>query len=84
MLSRPFSYLQKRKVLDFIIEVMAHTKPIISSNAGGIPEVNLNGKTGFISNIGDTDSMINNAMSLLVILKSTNYLKNRLNYKQKI
>ena len=28
-------------------------------------EVNLNGKTGFISNIGDTDSMINNAMSLL-------------------
>ena len=44
---------------------MAHGVPIISSNAGGIPEVNLNGKTGFISNIGDTDSMINNAMSLL-------------------
>ncbi len=47
------------------LEAMAHGVPIISSNAGGIPEVNLNGKTGFISNIGDTDSMINNAMSLL-------------------
>ena len=32
---------------------MAHGVPIISSNAGGIPEVNLNGKTGFISDIGD-------------------------------
>lgn len=47
------------------LEAMAHGVPIISSNAGGIPEVNLNGKTGFISNIGDTDSMVNNAMSLL-------------------
>ena len=47
------------------LEAMAHGVPVISSNAGGIPEVNLNGKTGFISNIGDTDSMINNAMSLL-------------------
>lgn len=47
------------------LEAMAHGVPIISSNAGGIPEVNLNGKTGFISNIGDTDSMINNAMFLL-------------------
>ena len=44
---------------------MAHGVPIISSNAGGIPEVNLNGKTGFISDIGDTDSMISNAISLL-------------------
>ena len=47
------------------LEAMAHGVPIISSNAGGLPEVNLNGKTGFISNIGDTDSMVNNAMSLL-------------------
>ena len=47
------------------LEAMAHGVPIISSNAGGIPEVNLNGKTGFISNIGDTKSMINNAIYLL-------------------
>ena len=47
------------------LEAMAHGVPIISSNAGGIPEVNLNGKTGFISNVGDIGSMINNAMSLL-------------------
>ena len=47
------------------LEAMAHGVPIISSNAGGIPEVNLNGKTGFISDIGDTKSMINNAISLL-------------------
>tara|TARA_B100000963_G_scaffold62007_1_gene50081 strand:+ start:30396 stop:31532 length:1137 start_codon:yes stop_codon:yes gene_type:complete len=47
------------------LEAMSHGVPIISSNAGGIPEVNLDGKTGFISNVGDIDSMINNAMSLL-------------------
>ena len=47
------------------LEAMAHGVPIISSNAGGIPEVNLNGKTGFISNIGDTASMINDALCLL-------------------
>ena len=47
------------------LEAMAHGVPIISSNAGGIPEVNLNGKTGFVSNIGDTKSMINNAISIL-------------------
>ena len=47
------------------LEAMAHGVPIISSNAGGIPEVNLNGKTGFISDIGDTVSMISNAISLL-------------------
>ena len=47
------------------LEAMAHGVPVISSNAGGIPEVNLNGKTGFVSNIGDTKSMINNAISIL-------------------
>ena len=57
------------------LEAMAHGVPIISSNAGGIPEVNLNGKTGFISNIGDTDSMINNAISLLSNLKKHKLFK---------
>ena len=47
------------------LEAMAHGVPIISSNAGGITEVNQNNKTGFISDIGDTKSMISNALSLL-------------------
>ncbi len=47
------------------LEAMAHGVPVISSNAGGITEVNQNNKTGFISDIGDTKSMISNALSLL-------------------
>ena len=38
---------------------------MISSDAGGIPEVNIHGETGYLSKIGDTDSMILNALNLL-------------------
>ena len=47
------------------LEAMAHGVPIISSDAGGIPEVNKHGKTGYLSKIGDTESMTLNALSLL-------------------
>ena len=47
------------------LEAMAHGVPIISSNAGGIPEVNKHGKTGYLSKIGDTQRMTLNALSLL-------------------
>ncbi|MEO2099833.1 MAG: N-acetyl-alpha-D-glucosaminyl L-malate synthase BshA [Flavobacteriaceae bacterium] len=47
------------------LEAMAHGVPIISSDAGGLPEVNLHEKTGFISKIGDTQDMVQNALSLL-------------------
>jgi len=47
------------------LEAMACEVPVISSNAGGIPEINIHGKTGFLSNIGDTDDMAANALRLL-------------------
>lgn len=47
------------------LEAMALGVPVISSNTGGIPEVNLQGITGFLSNVGDTDDMAENAIKLL-------------------
>lgn len=47
------------------LEAMACGVPVISSNAGGLPEVNLDGVTGFTSPVGDVESMGRNALSLL-------------------
>ena len=47
------------------LEAMACEVPIISSDAGGIPEVNIHGVTGYVSKIGDVDDMAKNAISLL-------------------
>ncbi|MGB0886396.1 MAG: N-acetyl-alpha-D-glucosaminyl L-malate synthase BshA [Chitinophagales bacterium] len=47
------------------LEAMACEVPVISSNAGGIPEINIHGETGFLSNIGDVEDMAKNAILLL-------------------
>lgn len=47
------------------LEAMACEVPVISTNAGGIPEVNIHGITGFVSEIGDVDDMAKNAISIL-------------------
>jgi len=47
------------------LEAMASRVPVISSNTGGIPEINVDGVTGFLSNVGDTDEMAANALKLL-------------------
>ncbi len=47
------------------LEAMACEVPVISSNAGGIPEVNINGVTGFTSNVGDVDEMAANGIKIL-------------------
>lgn len=47
------------------LEAMACQVPVITSNAGGIPELNLNGVTGFMSNVGDVDDMAKNALTIL-------------------
>jgi N-acetyl-alpha-D-glucosaminyl L-malate synthase BshA len=47
------------------LEAMACEVPVISTNAGGIPEVNINGVTGYLSEIGDVDAMAHNAISIL-------------------
>lgn len=47
------------------LEAMAAGNAIISSNAGGIPEVNKNGKTGYLSNVGDVADMAKNTIKIL-------------------
>jgi glycosyltransferase involved in cell wall biosynthesis len=47
------------------LEAMACEVPVISSNAGGIPEVNVHGVTGFISEIGDVEDMAKNTIYIL-------------------
>ncbi len=47
------------------LEAMAVGVPVISSNTGGIPEVNVHGVTGYLSNVGDVDDMAENAIKIL-------------------
>lgn len=47
------------------LEAMACEVPVISTNTGGLPEVNIHGVTGFLSNIGDYQDMAANALKLL-------------------
>ncbi|MDC1196108.1 N-acetyl-alpha-D-glucosaminyl L-malate synthase BshA [Crocinitomicaceae bacterium] len=47
------------------LEAMAMGVPVISSNTGGLPEVNINGETGFMSEVGDVEDMAKNAIYIL-------------------
>ena len=47
------------------LEAMACGVPVISSNAGGLPEVNKDGFSGYLSEVGDVDGMANNALKIL-------------------
>lgn len=47
------------------LEAMAVGVPVISSNTGGIPEVNKHGFSGYLSNVGDVEDMAQNAISIL-------------------
>ncbi len=47
------------------LEAMACEVPVISSNAGGLPELNIHGVTGFMSDVGDVDDMVKNALIIL-------------------
>jgi len=44
---------------------MAARTPVISSNAGGIPEVNNQGETGFLAETGNVEAMSNYCIKLL-------------------
>ncbi|GAB1309130.1 N-acetyl-alpha-D-glucosaminyl L-malate synthase BshA [Urechidicola sp. KH5] len=47
------------------LEAMAASTPVISTNGGGLPEVNTHGITGFLSDVGDVNDMANNALYIL-------------------
>ncbi|MGY4383809.1 N-acetyl-alpha-D-glucosaminyl L-malate synthase BshA [Pedobacter sp. UYP24] len=47
------------------LEAMACKVPAITSNAGGLPELNIDGFCGFMSNVGDVDDMAQKAVMIL-------------------
>lgn len=47
------------------LEAMISSVPVISSNTGGIPEVNVHGVSGYLSNVGDIKDMSSNALKIL-------------------
>ncbi|WP_299677753.1 N-acetyl-alpha-D-glucosaminyl L-malate synthase BshA [uncultured Tenacibaculum sp.] len=47
------------------LEAMAANTAVISTNAGGLPEVNVHGETGFLSDVGDVEDMANNTLKIL-------------------
>jgi N-acetyl-alpha-D-glucosaminyl L-malate synthase BshA len=60
------------------LEAMACEVPVISSNAGGIPELNLHGITGYLSDVGDVESMTANALKVLQDDQLPTFKKNAL------
>ncbi len=44
---------------------MAMKIPVISTNTGGLPEVNIHGVTGYLSKVGDVEDMTRNALNIL-------------------
>ncbi len=53
------------------LEAMALSVPVISSNSGGLPEVNFDGISGYLSDVGNVNEMAENALK---ILRDTNTL----------
>ncbi|WP_293310477.1 N-acetyl-alpha-D-glucosaminyl L-malate synthase BshA [Pedobacter sp. UBA5917] len=47
------------------LEAMACKVPIITTNAGGLPELNVDGFCGYMSNVGDVDAMAAHAIEIL-------------------
>ncbi|HMR18428.1 MAG TPA: N-acetyl-alpha-D-glucosaminyl L-malate synthase BshA [Sphingobacterium sp.] len=47
------------------LEAMACSVPVVSSNTGGLPELNVEGVTGFLDDIGDVETMAKNAIYIL-------------------
>jgi N-acetyl-alpha-D-glucosaminyl L-malate synthase BshA len=47
------------------LEAMACEVPVVSSNVGGLPEVNIHGETGYLAKVGDVDAMADFAIQIL-------------------
>ncbi len=57
------------------LEAMACNVPVISSNSGGLPEVNIEGVSGYLSDVGDISSMATNALKILSDDRTLNQFK---------
>jgi len=60
------------------LEAMACEVPVISSNTGGLPELNVHGYSGFLSNVGDVDQMTRHALEILDDKNLATFKKNAL------
>ena len=58
------------------LEAMAAKVPVISTNTGGLPEVNKQGFSGFLSNVGDVEDMASNALKILANEETLTTFKN--------
>jgi len=58
------------------LEAMASKVAVISTNSGGLPEVNIDGKTGYLSGVGDVNKMANDTIALLKDAEKLNAFKN--------
>ena len=57
------------------LEAMAWSVPVISSNSGGLPEVNFDGISGYLSDVGNIDEMAENALKILENKETLNKFK---------
>jgi len=66
------------------LEAMGCKVPVISSNAGGIPEINIHGVTGYLTDVGDVESMAKFSLDLLTNdVKLNQFKQNALDQAQK-
>lgn len=66
------------------LEAMACEVPVISTNSGGLPEVNIDGVTGFACDVGDVESMSQKAIYILSdVERHETFKKNSLSHAQK-
>jgi len=60
------------------LEAMACEVPVVSSNAGGLPELNIHGFSGYLSNVGDIESMTKYSLEILDNKNLQKFKKNAL------
>jgi len=57
------------------LEAMASNVPVISTNTGGLPEVNEDGYSGYLSEVNAIEDMTKNALKILSDVKTLNQFK---------